>query len=341
METGFWNDTKKAGEIMKELENLKNETQKFKLLEKESEELNELWKMEYTSEKLPLNKKESKSENKEEGEIRSDIDKELKRLEQKVNELEFKTLLSEPYDKNSAILSIYSGAGGVDAQDWAEMLLKMYLRWAEKNNFKAKLNNETRGQEAGIKNATLEIIGDWAYGYLKSEAGVHRLVRLSPFNANNLRQTSFALVEVLPVISEMKEISINKQDLRIDVFHSQGAGGQSVNTTDSAVRIVHLPTGIQATCQNERSQTQNKEQAMKILKAKLHKRYLEERQKEKEGIKGENISAEWGNQIRSYVLHPYKMVKDHRTQYETTQVEKVLEGEINEFIESYLKYSKK
>ena len=341
METGFWNDAKRAGEIMKELENLKNETQKFKLLEKESEELNELWKMEYTSEKLPLNKKESKSENKEEGEIRSDIEKELKRLEQKVNELEFKTLLSEPYDKNSAILSIYSGAGGVDAQDWAEMLLKMYLRWAEKNNFKAKLNNETRGQEAGIKNATLEIIGDWAYGYLKSEAGVHRLVRLSPFNANNLRQTSFALVEVLPVISEMKEISINKQDLRIDVFHSQGAGGQSVNTTDSAVRIVHLPTGIQATCQNERSQTQNKEQAMKILKAKLHKRYLEERQKEKEGIKGENISAEWGNQIRSYVLHPYKMVKDHRTQYETTQVEKVLEGEINEFIESYLKYSKK
>ena len=229
----------------------------------------------------------------------------------------------------------------MDAQDWSEMLLRMYLKWAEKNDFKAKLIDETRGQEAGIKNATLEISGAFAYGHLKSEGGVHRLVRLSPFNSDNLRQTSFALVEVMPVIEEMKEVSINPQDLRIDVYRSSGAGGQSVNTTDSAVRITHIPTGLQASCQNERSQLQNKEQAMKIIRAKLHKKYLEEKEEEKRKLRGESINAEWGSQIRSYVIHPYKMVKDHRTGYETTNAEDVLEGNLNGFMESYLENLKK
>jgi peptide chain release factor 2 len=201
--------------------------------------------------------------------------------------------------------------------------------------------DETRGQEAGIKSATLEISGSHAYGNLQGEAGVHRLVRLSPFNSDNLRQTSFALVEVMPVILEIVEVPINPQDLRVDVYRSSGAGGQSVNTTDSAVRITHIPTGIQASCQNERSQLQNKEQAMKILKAKLHKKYLEGKEVEKQKLRGESISAEWGSQIRSYVLHPYKMVKDHRTKHETAQAEQVLEGNLGEFMESYLKNFRK
>ena len=203
-----------------------------------------------------------------------------------------------------------------------------------------KLVDETRGQEAGIKSATLEVSGSHAYGYLKSESGTHRLVRLSPFNSDNLRQTSFALVEVLPIIGEIEEVKINQEDLRVDVYRSSGAGGQSVNTTDSAVRITHIPTGTVASCQNERSQLQNKEQAMRILKAKLHKKYLEEVEAEKRKLRGEPSSAEWGSQIRSYVIHPYKLVKDHRTKWETAQVDEVLAGDLKDFMESYLKYLK-
>jgi peptide chain release factor 2 len=270
-----------------------------------------------------------------------EVGQELAELEREMGEFEFKAKLSGRYDRNDALISITGGAGGVDAQDWSEMLLRMYLRWAEKNDFKASLLDETRGQEAGIKNATVEISGPYAYGYLKSESGVHRLVRLSPFNADNLRQTSFSLVEVMPVIEESREFSLNLSEVRVDVYRSSGAGGQSVNTTDSAVRVTHLPTGIQASCQNERSQLQNKEQALKILRAKLHKIYLEEAEKEKRKIKGESLAPEWGSQIRSYVLHPYKMVKDHRTKFETAQAEAVLTGDLNDFMESYLEHFKK
>jgi len=259
-------------------------------------------------------------------------------IDDALNKLEFRLLFSGEFDRHDAIMTIHSGAGGVDAQDWAEMLLRMYLKWAEKNGFKTRVVDESRGAEAGIKSVTMEISGQYAYGNLRSEGGVHRLVRLSPFNSDNLRQTSFALVEVMPVIEEIKEVVIKPEDIRVDVFRSSGAGGQSVNTTDSAVRITHLSTGIVASCQNERSQMQNRVTALKILKAKLHKKYLEDAESEKAKLRGESVSAEWGSQIRSYVVHPYKMVKDHRTKHETANAEAVLEGNITGFIEAFLKF---
>ena len=322
-EKDFWNDTQKAAQISKELELLKEELENFENTEKKIKELIELTAL-----------FESGT-----GKEIEEIKKQAEKLQKDFEELEFKALLNGKYDKNDVILAIRSGAGGVDAQDWAEMLMRMCLRFAEKNGFKTKIVEESRGGEAGIKSATIEILGAYAYGYLQSEAGVHRLVRLSPFNADNLRQTSFALVEVLPVIDEISEVAIQPQDLAIDTYRSSGAGGQHVNTTDSAVRITHIPTGIIATCQSERSQLQNKEQAMRVLKARLHKLYLEKQQKEKEKLRGKYKSAEWGNQIRSYVLHPYKMVKDHRTKYETSDAEKVLDGNLYDFMESYLRFA--
>lgn len=268
-----------------------------------------------------------------------EIDEWLARVTRQVNELEFETLLGGEYAENGAILAVHAGAGGTESQDWAEMLLRMYIRWAEKHNYRAEILDQSEGEEAGIKSATIQIEGSYVYGRLQGERGVHRLVRQSPYDAAHRRHTSFALVEVLPELDdEEADISINPDDLRIDTYRSSGAGGQHVNKTDSAVRLTHLPTGIVVTCQNERSQLQNREVAMRILLARLAERRLEEREAEQSRLKGEHVAAGWGNQIRSYVLHPYKMVKDERTRFETSNTTAVLDGDLDDFVESFLRH---
>ena len=254
--------------------------------------------------------------------------------------LELETKLSGKNDKKNAILEVHSGAGGTESCDWADMLLRMYLRWCDKNNFKYEILDTLPGEEAGIKKAIVLVKGLNAYGYLKCERGVHRLVRLSPFDSQNRRHTSFAAVEVIPEENDDINIEIKDSDIRVDVYRSSGAGGQGVNTTDSAVRITHLPTGIVVTCQNERSQLKNKEQAMVVLKSKLYALEEQKKLEESEEYKKGQSSINFGSQIRSYVMHPYSMVKDHRTNYETSNVSKVLDGDIDEFIESYLNMSK-
>lgn len=265
-----------------------------------------------------------------------ELQMQLDQIERQFNDLKGVLLLSGQYDGYDAILSIHAGAGGTDAQDWAQMLLRMYTRWAEQHHYHIHTDDLSAGDEAGIKSVTLEISGDFVYGKLKSEHGVHRLVRLSPFNADNLRQTSFAKVEVMPKIAAPDEVEINDKELRIDIYRSGGHGGQGVNTTDSAVRITHLPTGIVVTIQNERSQQQNKETAMTILRSRLAQLQLEQHAEKVSELKGPNEQAAWGNQIRSYVLHPYKQVKDLRTRYESTDPDAVLGGDLDPFMQAYL-----
>ncbi|HWB38984.1 MAG TPA: peptide chain release factor 2 [Candidatus Saccharimonadales bacterium] len=267
------------------------------------------------------------------------MESELQKLQEQFNGLKDELKFSGPYDDHDAILTLSAGAGGTDAQDWTQMLLRMYSRWAEQNDYQVALVEESAGEEAGIKSATLELSGPFAYGKLKGEHGVHRLVRLSPFNSDNLRQTSFAKVEVMPKIDQPDELQLDDKDLKIDVYRSGGHGGQSVNTTDSAVRVTHLPTGISVAIQNERSQLQNKETAMTILRGRLVQLQLEQHADKLGELKGPNQSAEWGNQIRSYVLHPYKQVKDLRTKYETSDPDKVLDGGLDGLINAYLEYS--
>lgn len=321
-ESNFWNNPKKATGISEELAELKQEVSIWEKIEKELIDLSEMY--EISKNDLDVLKK---------------IEEKLNVLEKEFFQQEFKTLFSGRYDKKNAIISIYSGAGGTEAQDWASMLLRMYVKYAENHSFKVKILDTNYGQEAGIKNATMEINSDYAYGHLKGENGVHRLVRLSPFNANNLRHTSFALVEVLPEIGEevKKELEIKPEELRIDLFCSSGPGGQNVNKRETAVRITHLPTKIVASCQSERSQAQNRERATRLLYTKIYQKKIQEKEKEKSEIRGELPSVEWGSQIRSYVLHPYKMVKDHRTEVETSDAEGVLDGKLDKFIEAELR----
>jgi len=261
----------------------------------------------------------------------------IEALSARVDKLELSLALSGEYDRRSAIMAVHAGAGGTDSQDWADMLLRMYLRWAEGHGYQARVLDMTVGEEAGIKSAMVEVTGRNAYGYLRAERGVHRLVRLSPFDFGHGRHTSFALVEVMPEVEDMAEVTIDPDDLRIDVFRASSHGGQHVQKNATAVRITHIPSGIVVSCQNERSQYRNKEIAMKVLQARLLERELERRAEEKTRLKGEHVSAAWGNQIRSYVLHPYKMVKDHRTGYETSDAEAVLDGELDEFLRAYQK----
>ena len=268
--------------------------------------------------------------------LRDTLAQETAELTGKLDDLELRLALSGEHDRRNAIVAIHAGAGGVESQDWAEMLVRMYLRWAESRGFESSVLDTSPGEEAGIKSAIVQHTGDFAYGYLKGEKGVHRLVRMSPFDADHARHTSFALVEVLPEAEDGVDLVIDPNDLKIEVFRAGGAGGQSVQKNSTAVRITHVPTGIKVSCQNERSQYQNKTIAMRVLTARLMERELRERSKEMDRIRGEHVSPEWGNQIRSYVLHPYKMVKDHRTGHETSDSDSVLDGQIDDLIGSYL-----
>jgi peptide chain release factor 2 len=269
--------------------------------------------------------------------LEGEIQQELKKLYSRFERLESQQLFTGDYDSRNAMVALHAGAGGTESQDWANMLLRMYLRWAERNNHRAEILDVSPGEEAGIKSAIVEIKGDYVYGYLKGEHGVHRLVRLSPFDADHARHTSFALVEVLPEAEGRVDIKIAPEDLRIDTFRSSGPGGQHMQKTSSAVRITHLPTGLVATCQGQRSQHQNKEAALRILYSRLLELDREKKEEERAKLKGERIEAGWGNQIRSYVLHPYKMVKDHRTDYEVHNAEAILDGELDGFITNYLR----
>jgi peptide chain release factor 2 len=318
----FWDDQKAAQTVINEANALKDLVGEFQSLEERFENL------EVTYELI----KEEPDED-----LQQELVAEAKKLTKDFSEFELQLLLNEPYDKNNAILELHPGAGGTESQDWASMLLRMYTRWAEKKGFKVETLDYLPGEEAGIKSVTLLIKGHNAYGYLKAEKGVHRLVRISPFDASGRRHTSFVSCEVVPEMDDDIEIEIRPEEIKVDTYRSSGAGGQHVNTTDSAVRITHLPTGIVVTCQSERSQIKNREKAMNMLKAKLYQKKLEEQQAELAEIRGEQKEIGWGNQIRSYVFHPYSLVKDHRTNVEVGNVQAVMDGEIDIFIDAYLR----
>jgi peptide chain release factor 2 len=271
--------------------------------------------------------------------LRAELEAETRAIEAEVERRELTAMLAGEYDRGDALLAIHAGAGGTDSQDWAEMLQRMYLRWCEARGYEAEILDTTWGEEAGIKSTTIAVEGPYAYGYLRPEKGVHRLVRLSPFDSNHRRHTSFVLVEVLPQVEDDEEIEINANDLRIDTYRSAGAGGQNVQKNDTAVRITHEPTGIVVTCQNERSQLQNRENAMRVLRARLLELKRAEQEEQLAELRGEYTKAEWGSQIRSYVLHPYQMVKDHRTNHERGNAQAVLDGDLDDFIEAYLRHS--
>ncbi|MBO0992201.1 peptide chain release factor 2 [Bacillus sp. SD088] len=322
LEPGFWDDQQSAQTVINEANSLKDIVNEYKELLEIHENL------ELTHD---LVKEESDPD------LEAELERELQELIHRLNDFELQLLLSDPYDKNNAIIELHPGAGGTESQDWGSILLRMYTRWAEKKNFKTEILSYLPGDEAGIKSVTMLIKGHNAYGYLKAEKGVHRLVRISPFDSSGRRHTSFVSCDVMPEFSDDVEVDIKQDDLKIDTYRSSGAGGQHVNTTDSAVRITHIPTGTVVTCQNERSQIKNREKAMNMLKAKLYQRELEEKEKQLAEIRGEQKEIGWGSQIRSYVFHPYSMVKDHRTNEETGNVQAVTDGEIDAFINAYLR----
>ena len=334
LQDGFWNDSKKSSIILQQIKTIKSKVEKFDKLNNEIANLIEM------SELIQIEANDSTENNTDNNELVKDILNSTKQIQNELEDLEIETLLSGKYDINNAIVTIHPGAGGTESQDWAEMLYRMYCRWANANGYSVQELDYLDGDEAGLKSVTFLISGDYAYGYMKSEKGVHRLVRISPFDAGGRRHTSFASVEVLPEITEDIEIDINPDDLRIDTYRASGAGGQHINKTSSAIRITHIPTNIVVACQTERSQIQNRETALKMLKSKLLDLKEREHKEKIEDLKGEQKDIAWGSQIRSYVFCPYTLVKDHRTNYEVGNVQSVMDGDLNAFMREYLKNNK-
>ncbi len=320
-EPTFWDDPDAAQKTTQELNDVKSGVEKYKSIVGKFEDMQVLWEM--------------GMEDKDES-VCADVENEIAEIQSAMESLELELLLSGKYDANNAILTLHAGAGGTEAQDWTQMLLRMYGRWAERNGFTVETVDLLPGDEAGVKSVTLMIKGHNAYGYLKSEKGVHRLVRISPFDAAARRHTSFAACDVMPEIDDDVDVQINMADVRVDTYRASGAGGQHINKTDSAVRMTHIPTGIVAQCQNERSQLQNREQCLRLLRARLFELEMEKKEKELASLEGDQQKIEWGSQIRSYVFHPYNLVKDHRTGVETSDVQGVMDGDLNRFIEGYL-----
>lgn len=318
----FWDDNEKAQSVIAEMNAVKSSVDEYEKLQQEYDDASMMAEL---------------ADEEGDESLASEIAEAVESLTKKLDDFELKLLLSQPYDKMNAILELHPGAGGTESQDWGQMLLRMYTRWAEKHGFKVETLDYLPGDEAGIKSVTLLIKGFNAYGYLKAEKGVHRLVRISPFDSSGRRHTSFVSCDVVPEITEDVDVEIRTEDLKIDTYRASGAGGQHINTTDSAVRITHIPTGVVVTCQNERSQIKNRERAMTMLRSKLYERKLEEQQKQLDEIRGEQSDIAWGSQIRSYVFHPYSMVKDHRTSVETGNVGAVMDGDLDLFIDGYLR----